>query len=128
MAVNNYAPAEYGGYVLRVNGSGDGGDGGDEDMILKITATYDSGREIFILDKTWQEIFDVVSVGGIGVITLITDNSDTGYTSMTYTCGKVDEIGYFESESDPSSNEYTVVTQQLGSYYCTSRNAYPTAS
>jgi hypothetical protein len=113
----------YGASGEKLTGTASGG--GDEDMILKVTATFDSGREVTILDKTWQEIFDVVSVGGIAVITEVTDNSDTGYTQINCSCGTVNEIGYYESESDPSTNEYTLLSNQMGNFSCTSRSAYP---
>lgn len=47
MAVNNFAPAEYGGYVLGVNGSGGGG---GDDMFI-VNDVYDPNAGTHTLDK-----------------------------------------------------------------------------
>ena len=82
MAVNNFAPAEFGGYVLGVNGSGGGGGGSMFDEQYGIDGWYDV-EITFQLPELSTDSLEGASVGV--VISIInTEGDDLLYISNAW--------------------------------------------
>ena len=125
MAVNNFAPAEFGGYVLGVNGSGGGG---GDDMFI-VNDVYDPEAGTHTLDKTWQEIFDAaVTEKKLVMCPVVEDNSYEGSVSISYRFGMLVSLVENEDPENPENTYYEVTLNTVGSYMSTAKNAYPSYS
>lgn len=90
MAINNFAPAEYGGYVAGVE-SGGGGGGGEYDAYDYVIKRVDNGTPT-VEKGTWSEVYDALQamepVTGLYIHnTTPTPYHDTQclYVPLTYT-------------------------------------------
>ena len=125
MAVNNFAPAEYGGYVLGVNGSG--GEGGD-DMFI-VNDVYDPDAGTHTLDKTWQEIFEAaVTQKKLVMCPVVQDNSYGSSIAFAYNFGFLVSLTENEDSEYPENNYYEVTIDGIGSYMASAKTDYPSYS
>lgn len=126
MAVNNFAPAEYGGYVLGVNGSG--GEGGGDDMFI-VNEVYDSEAGTHTLDKTWQEIYNAAVVEKkLVMCPIVQDNSSGDSIAIAYNFGLLSSLTKNEDSEYPENNYYEVTFNTIGSYTASAKTDYPSYS
>lgn len=122
MAVNNYAPAEYGGYVCGAESGGGGGIPEGTVPVFIIPATYgyitaeDTG---LTFGKTWNEIKDAFDAGYYCVIKYV--RYDDGGTS-------IEERAYLPlGNIFIDSGDYTVlaISNDNYSFVTNSADGYP---
>lgn len=125
MAVNNFAPAEFGGYVLGVNGSGGGG---GDDMFI-VNDVYDPEAGTHTLDKTWQEIYNAAVVDKkLVMCPIVEDNSSESSVSINYRFGLLASLVENEDPEYPDNTYYEATFNVVGSYTALTKNGYPSYS
>lgn len=125
MAVNNFAPAEFGGYVLGVNGSGGGG---GDDMFI-VNDVYDPEAGTHTLDKTWQEIYNAAVVEKkLVMCPIVQDNSYGDSIAIAYNFGLLVSLTENEDSENPENNNYEATFDGVGSYMTSAKTDYPSYS
>lgn len=101
--------------IIDASGGGGGGGGG----VLIIGMTEEGGT--LTLDKTWQEIYDHMSAGGIATVVIVSTLEDEPSVSHMI----VKSINGFTSDSEYYVNFYDSIFPQFSA---TSPSGYPSAS
>ena len=102
----------------------DGGEGGLPYVVIPV---HSNEQGYYVLEKTWQEIYDIVSSGTMAV-TCMTNEITSPVTQQTAIFNFVSKVEYLDATPQEGPVEWTVQVGNYGSnqFYATSANDYPT--